>query len=98
MFKNEVVVMTKVVPVSELKSYSSVLNLVDEKKPVILTKNGYGKYAIVDLDMFDEMQEEILRLRGEVRMYHELTKPLHESMNGCEGMSLEEFKKKAGWK
>lgn len=39
-----------IVPVSDLKNYNQVLKKVEHDMPVILTKNGYGKYAVIDID------------------------------------------------
>jgi hypothetical protein len=36
-------------PVSDLRDYSSVLEGVSEGSPLFLTKNGCGRYAIVDI-------------------------------------------------
>lgn len=36
-------------PVSTLRNYKEVLDDISPQKPVFLTKNGYGKYAVIDL-------------------------------------------------
>lgn len=41
--------MPNIKPVSDLRNYSEVLQDVVEGSPVFLTKNGRGKYAIVDI-------------------------------------------------
>ena len=41
--------MPNIKPVSDLRNYSEVLQEVAEGSPVFLTKNGRGKYAIVDI-------------------------------------------------
>ncbi|MBD5806233.1 type II toxin-antitoxin system Phd/YefM family antitoxin [Limosilactobacillus walteri] len=40
-------------PVSALRDYNKLLKEVDSDNPVFLTKNGYGKYAIVDIESYD---------------------------------------------
>lgn len=40
-------------PVSALRDYNKLLKEVDADNPVFLTKNGYGKYAIVDIENYD---------------------------------------------
>lgn len=40
-------------PVSALRDYNKLLKNVDANNPVFLTKNGYGKYAIIDIDEYD---------------------------------------------
>jgi hypothetical protein len=39
--------------VSSLRNYQSVLEKVQPGNPVFLTKNGAGRYAIVDSDEYD---------------------------------------------
>lgn len=48
--------MLKIMPVSELKNYGKVLDQVSPDSPVFLTKNGYGRYAVVDLDDYAEFE------------------------------------------
>ena len=40
-------------PVSALRDYNKLLKEVDPDNPVFLTKNGYGKYAIVDIEEYE---------------------------------------------
>lgn len=40
-------------PVSDLRSYTDVLNDVREGSPVFLTKNGRGCYALMDMRDYD---------------------------------------------
>lgn len=48
--------MTNIKPVSELRNYNKVLDEVKRNEPVILTKNGYGKYALIDLSELDYLR------------------------------------------
>ena len=41
--------MPNIKPISDLRNYTEVLRDVNEGSPVFLTKNGRGKYAIVDM-------------------------------------------------
>ena len=41
--------MPNIKPISDLRNYSEVLNDVTVGAPVFLTKNGRGRYAIVDM-------------------------------------------------
>ena len=41
--------MPAIKPVSDLRSYNEVLSDVHEGSPVFLTKNGRGRYAILDM-------------------------------------------------
>lgn len=47
-------IMLKIQPVSELRNYNKVLNKVKKDNPVFLTKNGYGKFALIDIEEYDE--------------------------------------------
>ena len=47
--------MPSIKPVSDLRSYTDVLADVSEGSPVFLTKNGRGKYAILDIRDYDGM-------------------------------------------
>lgn len=46
--------MLQIEPVSELRNYNKVLQKVKKDDPVFLTKNGYGKYALIDIEKYDE--------------------------------------------
>lgn len=54
-------------PVSDLRNYTDVLNDVTKGTPVFLTKNGRGRYAIVD--MYDYEKKE-----ATLELYRELMK------------------------
>jgi hypothetical protein len=55
--------MPKILPISDLRNYTEVLNQVDVDKPVYLTRNGRGTYAISKIDDYDrgETVEELLK-------------------------------------
>jgi PHD/YefM family antitoxin component YafN of YafNO toxin-antitoxin module len=42
--------MPKILPISDLRNYTAVLNQVDVDKPVYLTRNGRGTYVISKID------------------------------------------------
>lgn len=46
--------MPNIKPVSDLRNYSEVLQDVAEGAPVFLTKNGRGKYVIVDMRDYEK--------------------------------------------
>ena len=52
-------------PVSDLRNYNEVLRDIAVGEPVFLTKNGRGKYAILDIADFEKMQA-TLRLLSEL--------------------------------
>ncbi len=45
--------MPTILPISDLRNYTDVLNRVDVDKPVYLTRNGRGTYVISKLDDYD---------------------------------------------
>jgi hypothetical protein len=65
--RKEAIPMPNIKPISDLRNYSEVLRDVAVGSPVFLTKNGRGKYAIVDITDY-EKQEATLHL------LHELSK------------------------
>ena len=48
--------MPNIKPISDLRNYSEVLNDVAVGAPVFLTKNGRGRYAIVDIHDYEKTQ------------------------------------------
>ena len=48
--------MPNIKPISDLRNYNEVLRDVEEGAPVFLTKNGRGKYAIVELRDYEKAQ------------------------------------------
>ena len=47
--------MPKIQPVSDLRSYNDVLSNVQVGSPVFLTRNGHGRYAILDSADYDRL-------------------------------------------
>lgn len=48
--------MPNIKPVSDLRNYNEVLRDISVGEPVFLTKNGRGRYAIVDIEEFEKTQ------------------------------------------
>ncbi len=48
--------MPNIKPISDLRNYNDVLHDVTVGAPVFLTKNGRGKYAIIDIQDFEKTQ------------------------------------------
>jgi len=57
--------MPNIKPISDLRNYSAVLHDVAVGAPVFLTKNGRGKYAIVDMQEYEQTQA-IIRLMNDL--------------------------------
>lgn len=51
--------MPNIRPVSDLRNYGEVLKEISIDAPVFLTKNGRGKYAIVDIEEYERTQATI---------------------------------------
>ena len=51
--------MPNIKPISDLRNYTEVLQDVSVGAPVFLTKNGRGKYAILDIHDYDCIQATI---------------------------------------
>lgn len=54
--------MPNIKPISDLRNYTEVLRDVEEGAPVFLTKNGRGRYAIVDMHDYEKAQATIRRM------------------------------------
>lgn len=65
--------MPNIVPISDLRNYTSVLDNVSVGSPVYLTKNGRGCYAIIDI----AEQEEYEKTKAALRLMCELDKGRH---------------------
>ncbi len=48
--------MPNIRPISDLSNYTEVLHDVTVDSPVFLTKNGRGRYAIVDIQDYEKAQ------------------------------------------
>lgn len=57
--------MPNIKPVSDLRNYNEVLRDVAVGKPVFLTKNGRGRYALIDIADYEKTQATI-QLMGEL--------------------------------
>ena len=57
--------MPNIKPISDLRNYSEVLHDVAVGAPVFLTKNGRGRYVIVDMQDYERTQATI-RLMSEI--------------------------------
>lgn len=57
--------MPNIKPVSDLRNYNEVLKDIAIGEPVFLTKNGRGRYAIVDIEEYEKTRA-TLKLMGEL--------------------------------
>jgi len=49
--------MPNIKPISDLRNYGEVLRHVSVGSPVFLTKNGRGRYAVLDIDEYMEYEK-----------------------------------------
>jgi len=57
--------MPNIKPVSDLRNYNEVLRDIAVGEPVYLTKNGRGRYVIMDMEEYEKVQAKI-RLMSEL--------------------------------
>ena len=78
-------------PVSDLRNYGEVLCDVAVGQPVFLTKNGRGRYAVLDMEEYREYE----KLLAEMKLLSELDKGRRSGET--EGyFTLEEVEKELG--
>ena len=60
--------MPNIKPISDLRNYGEVLRNVSIGAPVFLTKNGHGRYAVLDIDEYREYEKMMAwrKLRSEL--------------------------------
>ena len=68
MVERRVFFMPSIKPVSDLRNYGEVLRDVAVGQPVFLTKNGRGRYAVIDMEEYREYEKmkAMNRLLGEL--------------------------------
>lgn len=49
--------MPNIKPISDLRNYGDVLRDVAVGSPVFLTKNGHGRYAVLDIEEYKEYEK-----------------------------------------
>lgn len=79
--------MAKIKPISDLRNYNTVLKDCTIEEPVFLTKNGRGKYVILDMDYYN-------KLNSEVKLLIKLAKAEMRVENGEKYLSMAELKTK----
>ena len=57
--------MPNIRPVSDLRNYAEVLKEISFDEPVFLTKNGRGRYAIVDIEEYEKTKA-LIKLMGKL--------------------------------
>jgi len=80
--------MPTIKPVSDLRNYSEVLRDVAVGEPVFLTRNGRGRYALVDIADYEKTQ-------ATLKLMSELAKG-EQSARDKGWLSIEEVEKSLG--
>jgi PHD/YefM family antitoxin component YafN of YafNO toxin-antitoxin module len=60
--------MPNIMPISELRNYTKVVNNVKYGSRVYLTKNGHGQIAMINMKELDEMEKELALYRFKLEM------------------------------
>lgn len=81
--------MANIKPVSDLRNYTTVLKDCTSESPIFLTKNGRGKYVIMDVEDYDALQQEI-KLLGKIAISEQ------RIASGEKCLTLGELKSKLG--
>ena len=75
--------MPNIKPVSDLRNYTEVIRDINYGSPVYLTKNGRGRYVMIDMMEYEKME-------ATVKLLSELSKG-QQSGNKEEWLSIEEL-------
>ena len=81
--------MPNILPVSDLRNYNEVLKKCRKREPVYLTKNGRGRFVVLDIEDYErELAEKKLLMK---------LQEAEEVVKGGEGwLSLDELKALVG--
>jgi antitoxin Phd len=67
--------MPTILPVSDLRNYTEVLKICHGGEPVFLTKNGRGKYVLMEMEEYERQKEMILLLSQQDNKHEHVTTP-----------------------
>ena len=76
-------------PISDLRNYNTVLKDCQADSLVFLTKNGRGRYVIMDAEQYDSIM-------AEMRLMSKIVKAEQRIENGESYLEMSELKKKLG--
>ena len=68
--------MPSIKPVSDLRNYNEVLRDVEGGEPVFLTKNGRGRYVILDMEEYE-------KITATMKLMSELEKGEQSARENC---------------
>jgi len=65
--------MPNIKPVSDLRNYNNVLRACQVGEPVFLTKNGRGRYVLLDIQEY-EKQQTVMKLLSKLSVAEDVIK------------------------
>ena len=77
--------MSNILPVSDLRNYNEVLKNCQVGEPVFLTKNGRGRFVVLDIEDYE-------RGRAEKKLLEKLHEAEEAVADGTGWLSLDELK------
>ena len=81
--------MASILPVSDLRNYNEVLKNCQVGEPVFLTKNGRGRFVVMDIEDYE-------RNKAEKKLLEKLQEAEETVKNGHGWLTLDELKAKVG--
>ena len=81
--------MANILPVSDLRNYNEVLKNCRVGEPVFLTKNGRGRFVVLDIEDYE-------RDRAEKNLLTKLQEAEEAVKDGEGWLSLDELKRRVG--
>ncbi len=76
-------------PISDLRNYNTVLKDCQENAPIFLTKNGRGRYVIMDVAQYESIVTEL-------KLLNKLASAEQRIQNGESYLTLSELKLQLG--
>lgn len=81
--------MPNIKPVSDLRNYNEVLKNCGNGEPIFLTKNGHGRYVILDIEDYEKQQ-------ATIKLLSKLNEAEEAIKTGSEWLTLDDVKKNLG--
>ncbi|WP_297430268.1 type II toxin-antitoxin system Phd/YefM family antitoxin [Clostridium sp.] len=81
--------MPNIKPVSDLRNYNEVLKNCVNGEPIFLTKNGHGRYVILDIEDYEKQQ-------ATIKLLSKLNEAEEAINAGSEWLTLDDVKKNLG--
>ena len=77
--------MSNILPVSDLRNYNEVLKKCQVGEPVFLTKNGRGRFVVIDIEDYE-------REKAEKKLLMKLQEAEEAVKAGAEWLNIDELK------